>query len=127
MLCQHRRVDIDQSPLGNSASEAAAFVREQIERSLPTGWCVTGLDESGYLDGQISRIGHGHSPHYGVIIPAASDLLIFTWGNSSAGPFRVEQALEQALVIAPMFLRMFGMKACVMRLLELPGNAYDLT
>jgi hypothetical protein len=125
MLCQHRRMDIDLSPLGNSASEAAAFVRRQIERSLPTGWCVTGLDESDYLHGQISRI--GDSPHYGVIIPAALDLLIFTWGNSSAGPFRVEQALEQALVIAPMFVRMFGIKACVMRLLELPGNAYNLT
>ncbi len=100
------------------------FVRTEIERALPPGWCVTGLD-SAYLRGQIARI--GMDPDYEVIIPTGLDLLIFTWGNSGAGPLRVESAMEQAFVVTPVILRMFGMKACLTRLLQFPGNAYMLT
>jgi hypothetical protein len=116
---------VDMSPLGNSAPEAAAFVRAQIQSSLPSGWCVTGLDESGYLHGQITPI--GADPWYEVMIPTGLDLLIFTWGNGGPGPMGPENVMERALIVAPMFLRMYGMTACITRLLEFPANSYGLT
>lgn len=38
-------MDLEFGPLGCTPREADAFVRTEIERSLPPGWCVTGLDQ----------------------------------------------------------------------------------
>lgn len=130
-MCQHRHVDIDQSPLGNTAQEAASWVRMQIERSLPPGWRVTGLDQSDTSRGQIVPIdaesGFG-IPNYGVRIPAGLDLLIFTCGNSDHGPPSVEHAMECALVVEPQLLRVYGMRACLAHLFNnFRTNTYGLT
>lgn len=121
-------MNIDPSPFGATAAEAAAVIRGQIAGALPPGWQVAGLDERNYLGGRIHHV-RDSGGDYGVIVPASLDLLVFTYGNSSPGigSFGVERALEHAFVIAPMLVRAFGMKAVVTRLLEFPTNRYDLT
>ena len=124
-------MDIDPSPLGNTAEEAASWVRAEIERSMPPGWRVTGFDRNPLI-GDITPIDHQHdgitSTGYGVRISGGLDFLLFTWGNSDQGPLSLDHVMERALVIQPMFLRMFGMAACLQQLVnKFPRNHFGLT
>jgi hypothetical protein len=97
--------DFDPSPLGRTAEEAIAWVRAEIERSLPPGWRVSGFNRDP-LSGDIERIARTPDQStqsgmgYGMRISPAFDFLVFTWGNTDAGPLRLEQVLTRAVVIA---------------------------
>jgi hypothetical protein len=141
--CHHRRVDFDIGPFGSTAAEAAAFVSAEIRRYLPPGWRLDGLGGVGdpNLSPMVSDrhpligdiVESDHDPQsiygggYGVEITSGLDLLIFTWGNSDAGPGTVETAMAQAMVIRAPMLRIFGMQACIGRLFKLPQNVFGLT
>jgi hypothetical protein len=115
------------APLASTAEQAAAWVSGEIQRELPPGWRVTGLDQRSPLHGEIAQLS---SPLvcYGIRIPTGLDLLIFTWGNTDAGPLTIETATSRALVVDPFILREFGMGACLKQLFNnFPPNTYGLT
>lgn len=119
------------APLANSAEEASAWVRGELERAVPEGWRVTGFDRASMLSGELTtvapRIIIGTS--YGVRITTGLDLLVFTWGNTDAGVQPpVELFMSRALVLDGHLVRVVGMKACLVRLFNgFPPNQYGLT
>lgn len=130
-------MNLDRPRLGDTPGEAAAFVRSEIQRALPPAWHVTGLDRfesvtgradhSPAITGYIEKREHGMHGCYGVRIPLSLELLMFTWGNSSAGVLDVPQAMSRALVIDAPFLHLFGMEACLRHLFTFPPSHLYLT
>jgi hypothetical protein len=119
-------MDLEFAPLGNSPREADAFVRAEIERSLPPGWHVTGLDQHSPLSGTILP-DDDPDGGYGVKISRTLDLLVFTWGNGYPGPGTMEHAMSTAIILEIPFLKT-AIPHCVRRLLnEFSQNSYGLT
>ncbi len=119
-------------PLGDTADQASAWVRNELLRALPRGWCVTGFDGTSPLRGDVATIESRNGPIttcYGVRIAAGLDLLVFTWGNSDAGARPLaEQAMSRALVLDAYLARTCGLQSFLERLFtDFPPNTYGFT
>ena len=111
-------------PLAASAEEAAAFLTKELEAAVPDGWSVRRV-EGRDLAWTIGKTGvsAGAPPmtDFGVQLTGGLDFVLFTHGNTDAGPLDLKDFLLQALVIDSASLRHFGVGRC----LEHPMSGFE--
>jgi len=101
-------------PLFHSRKEVEEYVTHELGTIVPQGWSIS-KPRGGDLTWIIDRMdpGHSNAEDYCLRVPSSLDLVILTYGNTSAGPFCLHHALQKAFVIEAVMLRRFSLTECL--------------
>jgi len=107
-------------PLAESREAASEFLASELKRAVPSGWILRHSD-SDSLSWALEACGDapGQAPveEYRIWVTQDLKFVIFSHSNSDAGPFDLQSALEQSLVIDAGVLRFFGVSAAIEHLM----------
>jgi hypothetical protein len=113
--------------LGRTVEEAVARIDRELSQAAPAGWTVERLSGPG-LAWRVFAEQEGPIQEYDVIVPASLDLIVFTHGNTDAGPFGLFHALQDASVIQASVLERFGIATCLRHVMSTcKPNTWGLT
>jgi hypothetical protein len=103
-------------PFFRSEQDAEAYVTRELALAVPEGW---GFSKSSgeHLTWIIKKekLEPKEWPNQGYCVRVSSglELMIFTFGNTDARGFNLQQVLQTALVIGTVMLRKFSLGECV--------------
>lgn len=108
-------------PFFRSKEEAEAFVSRELSSVIPEEWEIERSSNT-HLDwvirGRNPTSQEWQNQEYSVRITSGLDFVILTHGNTDVGPFGLQHALHNALVIEAVMLRRFSLAQCVEFLLR---------
>jgi hypothetical protein len=107
-------------PFFRSTAHAAAYVSAEIARTIPDGWKAcevpSGKGVGWIIEKQTRSAGDCASHDYVVRLPGSLDVVILSHGNCDAGTYGLHHALQSALVIDSVMLRLFSLGECLAHL-----------
>ena len=118
-------------PLASTCKEAIQFIDTELACAVPEGWRVHHSESDIFVWCIVltaSEAGGLIEHDYRVELSRGLDCVIFTYGNSDAGPWpSLHQCLQTSLRIRGGALRHLGMAACLQHLMRLPPNVYGFS
>jgi hypothetical protein len=97
-------------PFFRSRQDAESYVTSELAAVVPEGWVVVRYSDQP-LTWTIEK--QRFTQDYSVRISKGLDVVILSYGNSSAGMFGLHHALHYALVIDSVMLRKFSLRECL--------------
>jgi hypothetical protein len=103
-------------PFFRTGKDAEEYVMRELSLAVSEGWRITrppGERLTWVIKKEKLEPGEWHDQDYCVRISNGLDFLILIYGNKDVGPFGIEHALHNALVIEAVMLRGFRLSACL--------------